>query len=138
MIAFSERIFRSANADFVSLFVEYKSMASFRQNDATSPANSRPLSTQFFTGFPGTAMVPLVARPKSGCILGDWSVMSEMIPFNAFLHESVVFCLIGRIQRNRLCVSTGTKKKKLTPFFGQASCCISAKSTDQISLRLKV
>ena len=137
MIDFSERIFRSANADLVSLFVEYKSMAAFWQNDANSSANYRPLSTQIFSGFPGTAVVPLVARQKSGCILGDSFLMSEIISFNAFLHESAVFRFIGRTQRNRLSVSTATKRK-LTPLFGRASCCISAKSTDQISLSLNV
>ena len=91
----------------------------------------------YFFQFPGTAVVPLVARQKSGCILGDSSLMSEVICFNAFLHESAVFRLIGRTQRNRLSVSTATKRK-FTPLFGRASCCTSAKSTDQISLSLKV
>ena len=119
MIDFSERIFRSANADIVSLFVEYKSIAAFWQNDANSPANSRPLSTHILSGFTGTAVVHLVARQKSGCILGDSSLMSEIISFNAFLYGSAVLRLIGRTRRNRLSVSTATKK--FTPLFGRAA-----------------
>ena len=65
MIDFSERIFRSANADVVSLFVGYKSMVAFLQNDASYPANSQPLSIIFFR-------LPGHSSGTSGCTTKKW------------------------------------------------------------------
>ena len=138
--AFKDRMFRSANADLGSLCVEYRPMSFSRQKRENSSANSRPLSTQIFSGF---GRVFELDRQNIGFII---IIVFELTLFersdsmsfcNASLHSAAVCSFNGNAQTKRLSVSTATKMK-LIPWLYQDNFCISAKSRDKISFNRKL
>ena len=96
----------------------------FLQNNANSPSNSLPLSAQSFSG-------EKFFMQDFGPVL---RLLETMIFFRTSAHSLEVFDFIPDAQRNRLRVSTATKRY-LTEL-SLASCCMSAKSFDQISFSL--
>ena len=95
-------------------------MPFFLQNCEKLPANSLPWSAQIFSG-------QLLDEQILGALR---CLLVAIIFFKASVHAFEVFDLTPITHRNRLNVSTATKRY-LTPELCVASCCMSAKSMDQ-------
>ena len=94
IIAFKDQMFRSAQADLVSLCVEYKPVSFSWQKWENSPLNSRSLSTQIFSGFgrvfdldrQNIGFIIIIVFELTLCERSD-----SIIFCNASLHSAAVF-----------------------------------------------
>ena len=128
--ALIDPMFLSANTDLVSLQVEERWIPDCWQKLANSGAISRLLSTQFFVGFGDTGLDP---QRNRGCKTVGPRLLPSMTSIRACRHDAAIFRFSETTHTNRLSVSTAAKRDVI-PWLNFESCCISAKSIDQISL----